>query len=260
MPTNSLNAQFRGIKKSDGKVAALTAYDYPTARLVDEAGIDLILVGDSLGMVVLGYPDTTSVTLADMIRHTGAVARGTKKAPVITDLPIGTYQTPSQALASARDVLAAGADGVKLEGGAEIAPHIRALTQANIPVLAHLGMLPQKIREEGGYKIKGRTASEAQALRRDAAAVQQAGAFAVVLEIVIPELARDISQTLDIPTIGIGSGEGCGGQILVLHDLVGLYPWFRPKFAIARTNLATPLSKAVREFISSVKNTEPNTP
>lgn len=257
MSANLLSTQFRKIKKSGQKIAALTAYDYPTARLVDEAGIDLILVGDSLGMVVLGYPDTTSVTLDDMIRHTGAVARGAKAAPVIADLPIGTYSTPGEALASARAVVAAGATGVKLEGGTEMAPQIRALVEADIPVLAHLGMLPQKIREEGGYKIKGRSPEEIRSLHRDAAAVQDAGAFAAVLEIVTPGLAKDISQSLEIPTIGIGSGDGCDGQILVLHDLVGLYPWFRPKFVTARTELAAPLSAAVREYIADTKGTDP---
>ncbi len=249
---NPLATRFRQIKKSGRTIAALTAYDYPTARLVDEAGIDLILVGDSLGMVVLGYPDTTSVTLADMIRHTGAVKRGAARAPVITDLPIGTYLTPAQALSSAREAVAAGAAGVKLEGGESIVPQIRALTQAGIPVLAHLGMLPQQIREEGGYKIKGRSPEEAEAIRRDAAAVQEAGAFAVVLEIVIPGLAADVSRSLEIPTIGIGSGDGCDGQILVLHDLVGLFPWFRPKFVTVRAELAAPLSAAVREYIAAV--------
>ena len=248
-----LATRFRQRKQSGRKIAALTAYDYPTARLVDEAGIDLILVGDSLGMVVLGYPDTTSVTLADMLRHTGAVARGAKNAPVITDLPIGTYATPDQALASAREAVAAGAAGVKLEGGESVAPQIRALVLAGIPVLAHLGMLPQQIREQGGYKIKGRSPEEADAIRRDAAAVQDAGAFAAVLEIVIPGLAADISKAMEIPTIGIGSGDGCDGQILVLHDLVGLFPWFRPKFATARAELAPPLSAAVREYIASVR-------
>lgn len=248
-----LATRFRQHKQSGRKIAALTAYDYPTARLVDEAGIDLILVGDSLGMVVLGYPDTTSVTLADMVRHTGAVARGAKSAPVITDLPIGTYTTPDQALDSAREAVAAGAAGVKLEGGEAVAPQIRALVRAGIPVLAHLGMLPQQIREQGGYKIKGRSPEEADAIRRDAAAVQDAGAFAAVLEIVIPGLAADVSKALQIPSIGIGSGDGCDGQILVLHDLVGLFPWFRPKFATARAELAAPISAAVREYIASVR-------
>jgi 3-methyl-2-oxobutanoate hydroxymethyltransferase len=249
---NDLDRRFRQHKQSGRKIAALTAYDYPTARLVDEAGIDLILVGDSLGMVVLGYPDTTSVTLADMIRHTGAVARGAKVAPVIADLPIGTYASPAEAVVSAQQLVAAGASGVKLEGGAALAPQIRALAEAGIPVLAHIGMLPQHIREEGGYKVKGRTTEEAGALRDDAAVVQAAGAFAVVLEIITPGLAAEIGPALQIPTIGIGSGAGCDGQILVLHDLVGLYPWFKPKFAKQRADTASAISGAVREYAAAV--------
>lgn len=259
-PMNDLSRRFRDFKKSGRPVAALTAYDYPTARLLDEAGLDLLLVGDSLGMVVLGYPDTTRVTLEDMIRHTGAVARGAEKAPVITDLPIGTYATPDDAVDAARRLIAAGAHGVKLEGGEAVLPQIRALTAAGIPVLAHLGMLPQQIREEGGYKIKGRTAGEAAALRRDALAVQDAGAFAVVLEIIIPEVATEISASLDIPTIGIGSGAGCDGQILVLHDLVGLYPWFRPKFVTPRADLASSLAAAAREYVADIHGASGLTP
>ncbi|MFM8684443.1 MAG: 3-methyl-2-oxobutanoate hydroxymethyltransferase [Chthoniobacterales bacterium] len=248
-------------RKADGqKIAALTAYDYPTARLVDEAGADLILVGDSLGMVVLGYPDTTQVTLADMIRHTGAVGRGVKNALVITDLPIDTYRTPDEAVANARQLITAGAQAVKLEGGAAIAPQIRALVAAGVPVLAHIGMLPQHIREEGGYKIKGRTAEEADAIRRDAAAVQEAGAFAVVMEIIIPGLTAEITPTLKIPTIGIGSGEGCDGQILVLHDMVGLYPWFKPKFAKQRADTAGAITAAVREYVADVHGDTGMTP
>ncbi|MFZ4482598.1 MAG: 3-methyl-2-oxobutanoate hydroxymethyltransferase [Chthoniobacterales bacterium] len=250
-----LVTRFREQKAAGRPVAALTAYDYPTGRLVDEAGVDLILVGDSLGMVVLGFPDTTQVTLADMIRHTGAVVRGASRAPVITDLPINTYASPDQALRSARKVMRAGAAGVKLEGGEAVVPQIRALTSAGIPVLAHLGMLPQQILREGGYKIKGRSASEAAAIRRDAAAVQDAGAFAVVLEIVLPELATEVSSSLDIPSIGIGSGEGCDGQILVLHDLVGLFPWFRPKFAQPRAELAALFSAAVRDYVTALHGT-----
>ncbi|MFM8459108.1 MAG: 3-methyl-2-oxobutanoate hydroxymethyltransferase [Chthoniobacterales bacterium] len=253
-------SEFRTSKAHGRKIAALTAYDYPTARLVDEAGADLILVGDSLGMVVLGYPDTTQVTLADMIRHTGAVGRGVKNALVITDLPIDTYRTPDEAVANARQLIAAGAQAVKLEGGAAVAPQIRALVDAGIPVLAHIGMLPQHIREEGGYKIKGRTAEEADAIRRDAAAVQEAGAFAVVMEIIIPGLTAEITPTLKIPTIGIGSGEGCDGQILVLHDLVGLYPWFKPKFAKQRADTAGAITAAVREYVADVHGDTGMTP
>ena len=255
-----LSGEFRARKSAGAKIAALTAYDYPTARLVDEAGADLILVGDSLGMVVLGYPDTTTVTLDDMIRHTGAVARGVKNAVIVTDLPIETYRTPDEAVANARRLVEAGAEAVKLEGGAALAPQIRALVTAGIPVLAHIGMLPQHIREEGGYKVKGRTAEEAEAIRRDAAAVQQAGAFAVVMEIVIPGLAVEITSGLQIPTIGIGSGEGCDGQILVLHDLVGLYPWFKPKFAKQRAETAAAITGAVREYVADVHGDTGMTP
>ena len=189
-----------------------------------------------------------------MLRHTGAVERGAKNTTVITDLPIGTYGTPEAALANARRCVEAGATGVKLEGGKSVLPQIRAVVTAGIPVLAHLGMLPQRIREEGRYKIKGRTADEAESLRRDALAVQEAGVFAVVLEIVVPELAREISSSLTIPTIGIGSGDGCDGQILVLHDLIGLYPWFKPKFAKQRVDTATAISAAVREYADSVRS------
>lgn len=250
---NPIAQRFRSHKSAGHKIAALTAYDYPTARLLDEAGLDLILVGDSLGMVVLGYPDTTSVTLDDMLRHTGAVARGAKNTLVVADLPIGTYDTPAEATANARRLLEAGAQAVKLEGGAAVAPQIRALVAADIPVLAHIGMLPQHIREEGGYKIKGRTPEEAAEIRRDAEAVQEAGAFAVVMEIVIPGLAAEITPSLHIPSIGIGSGDGCDGQILVLHDLVGLFPWFRPKFAVPRAELAAPLVQAARDYVTAVR-------
>lgn len=249
----SLAQRFREAKAAGRKVAALTAYDYPTGRLLDEAGVDMILVGDSLGMVVLGYQDTTTVTLEEMLHHTAAVARGAQNTPVIADLPINTYGTPAIALANAQRMMDAGAGGVKLEGGMEVVPQILALTGAGIPVLAHLGMLPQRVQEEGGYRIKGRTAEEAEALLRDAAAVQKAGAFAVVLEIVLPEVAAGISATLEIPTISIGSGSGCDGQILVLHDLVGLFPWFRPKFVRPRAELAATLTSAVRDYIDEVR-------
>jgi 3-methyl-2-oxobutanoate hydroxymethyltransferase len=256
----SLVRQFRAMKKSGRKIAALTAYDYPTARLLDEAGTDILLVGDSLGMVVLGYPDTTSVTLDDMIRHTGAVARGVERSVLVTDLPIDTYRTTDEALANARRLVAAGAQAVKLEGGTDVTPQIRALCGAGIPVLGHIGMLPQHIREEGGYKVKGRTAEKAAAIRRDAADVQEAGAFAVVLELVIAGLAAEISPSLQIPTIGIGSGDGCDGQILVLHDLVGLYPWFKPKFAMQRADTASAISSAVRDYVAGVRGDTGMTP
>ena len=229
---------FRERKRRGERITSLTAYDYPTARLLDESGIDIILVGDSVGMVVLGYGDTTEVTLAEMIHHTKAAARGVKRALLVADLPIHTYDGPAQAVASARALMAAGAQAVKLEGGVSHVPQIEAVVADGIPVMGHIGMLPQSVREEGGYKVKGRTQAEAAALVRDGLAVEKAGAFAVVLEIVNPEAARQITKALAIPTIGIGSGEHCDGQILVTHDLIGLFPWFTPKFVSPEARVA----------------------
>jgi 3-methyl-2-oxobutanoate hydroxymethyltransferase len=241
--------KFRAMKQRGEKITALTAYDYPTARLLDESGIDIVLVGDSLGMVVLGYEDTTHVRLDEMLHHTRAVARGVTRALLIADMPIHSYDTPEQALATARKFVDAGAQGVKLEGGARHVRQIQAITSAGIPFMAHIGMLPQSVREEGGYKIKGRTQSEAEALLADARAVESAGAFSVVLEIVIADLARQISQAISIPTIGIGSGVHCDGQILVTHDLIGLFPWFTPKFVSPEARVADEIRRAVRAFI-----------
>lgn len=241
------------LKKQGYSLVCLTAYDYPMARLLDESGVDLILVGDSLGMVVLGYPDTTKVSLDDMIHHTRAVARGVDRAAVVADLPKGAYDLPETALLNARALLAAGAQAVKLEGGRERAASIAALTGQGIPVLAHIGMLPQQIHEEGGYKIKGRTPQQADHLLEDARAVETAGAFGVVLELVVPPLARDISRMLSIPTIGIGSGEGCDGQIRVLHDVIGLYPWFRPRFVEPKADVAAAIRQAVEAYAADVR-------
>lgn len=240
---------FREKKRRGQRITSLTAYDYPIARLLDEAGIDVILVGDTLGMVVLGYEDTTRVTLDEMLHHTRIVARAVKRALVVADLPIHTYDTAEQAVASARALHEAGAQGVKLEGGASHAERIEAIVRAGIPVMAHIGMLPQSVREEGGYKIKGRTETEAQALVRDAQAVERAGAFAVVLEIVTADTARQISAAIEIPTIGIGSGENCDGQILVTHDLIGLFPWFVPRFVRQEADVAGEIRRAVTAFI-----------
>jgi 3-methyl-2-oxobutanoate hydroxymethyltransferase len=245
--------QFREKKARGERITALTAYDYPTARLLDESGIDLILVGDSLGMVVLGYEDTTEVTLAEMVHHTRAAARGVKRALLIGDLPIHTYDTPAQAVASARALIEAGAQAVKLEGGVSHVPQIEAIIAAGISVMGHIGMLPQSVREEGGYKVKGRTQVEAEALLRDARAVEKAGVFGVVLEIVNPEAARQITSGLEIPTIGIGSGKHCDGQILVTHDLIGLFPWFTPKFVSPEAHVADEIRKAVQIFMARTK-------
>ena len=249
----NLAEKYREMKKRGGKVTALTAYDYPTARLLDESGIDVILVGDSLGMVVLGYEDTTSVTLEEMLHHTRAVARGVKSALVVGDMPIHTFETPSQAVATARQFIGAGAQAVKLEGGVSHVAHIEAITDAGIPYMAHIGMLPQHVREQGGYKVKGKTQPEAEALIADARAVEKAGAFSVVLEIVVPEIARQITNAIDIPTIGIGSGEQCDGQILVTHDLIGFFPWFTPKFVSPEARVAEEIRKATRAFIERTR-------
>ncbi len=245
---------FREMKRRGERITALTAYDYPTARLLDESGIDIILVGDSVGMVVLGYEDTTLVTLEEMLHHTRAAARGVKNALLVADLPIHTFDTPEQALATARRFVDAGAQAVKLEGGTSHVPQIEAITRAGIPFMAHIGMLPQNVREEGGYKVKGRTQSEAQSLIADALAVEKAGAFSVVLEIVQAETAKQITKALSIPTIGIGSGEHCDGQILVTHDLIGLFPWFTPKFVSPEARVADEIRRATRAFIERTRN------
>jgi 3-methyl-2-oxobutanoate hydroxymethyltransferase len=249
----NVTEKFRAMKQRGEKITALTAYDYPTARLLDESGIDIILVGDSLGMVVLGYEDTTRVTLEEMLHHTRAVARGVKRALLVADMPIHSYDTTEQAVATAKQFIDAGAQGVKLEGGVSHVARIEAITSADIPFMGHIGMLPQSVREEGGYKVKGRTPPEAQALVADARAVEQAGAFSVVLEIVIPELARQITDTIGIPTIGIGSGEHCDGQILVTHDLIGLFPWFTPKFVSPEARVADEIRRAVTTFVERTR-------
>jgi 3-methyl-2-oxobutanoate hydroxymethyltransferase len=242
----------RDAKMRGEKIPALTAYDYPTARLLDEAGVPVLLVGDSVGMVVLGYPDTTHVTLAEIRHHVAAVARAKTKALVVADLPYHTYGTPEAALANARLLIEAGADAVKLEGGAEVVPEILELRKARIAVMSHIGMLPQSVKEEGGYKIKGRSDESKKRLMSDALAVESAGAFAIVMELVEHETAREITEKVSIPTIGIGSGPNCGGQILVTHDLVGAFPWFRPKFAVAKADVASAIRGAAEAFVREV--------
>ena len=241
------------MKRRGERITALTAYDYPTARLLDESGLDIILVGDSVGMVVLGYKDTTQVTLAEMLHHTRAVRRGVKNALLVADMPIHSYDMPAQALATARALMEAGAEAVKLEGGVTHIAQIETIVGAGIPFMAHIGMLPQSVREEGGYKVKGRSREQAEALLRDARAVEAAGAFSVVLEIVAPETAKMISASIEIPTIGIGSGNDCDGQILVTHDLIGLSPWFTPKFVAPEANVAEQIRKAARGFVERAR-------
>jgi 3-methyl-2-oxobutanoate hydroxymethyltransferase len=248
----SFRNNFVSRKTNQQKQAWLTAYDYPSARLLDDAGIDLILVGDSLGMVVLGYQDTVEVTMEEMIHHLRAVRRGVSRAPVAADLPNHSYDTPAQALENAKRLVDAGADLVKLEGA--LIEQTQHLVRNNIEVIGHLGMLPQHVREEGGYHKKGKTASEAESLILQALALQEAGCCSIVLELVDPDVANTITGKLDIPTIGIGSGTGCDGQVLVTPDLLGLQPWFRPAFVKPKASLAIPFQSAVKEYIREVRD------
>ncbi len=245
---------FRSRKAEGRRVAVLTAYDYPMARLLDEAGVSALLVGDSLGMVVLGFPDTTHVTLKDMEHHVAAVARARPRALVVGDLPYRTYEEPGQAAASARALIAAGAEAVKLEGGRSVTPQIRAIRGEGIPVMGHLGMLPQHLHEEGGkYRIKGRDAAQREALLQDAAALVEAGVFAMVLELVTPLVAEEITRAVPVPTIGIGSGTGCDGQVLVTPDLLGTFPWFTPRFVRPKLETASRMREAVQGWIAEVE-------
>jgi 3-methyl-2-oxobutanoate hydroxymethyltransferase len=246
-------AALAAMKPRGEKIAALTAYDYPTARLLDESGVDIVLIGDTLGMVVLGYPDTTLVTIDDMRHHTRAVARAVRRALIVADLPIATYTTPEQAVANARLLIEAGAQAVKLEGGRTHTAQIGAIHRSGIPIVSHLGMLPQSVREEGGYHRKGKTPEAAEGLLADARAVEEAGAIAVVLELVQADVAGRISAAISIPTIGIASGKNCDGQILVSHDLIGLFPWFVPKFVQPRAHVAEDIRQAAAAFVAETK-------
>ena len=223
---------FQNAKKNGEKVTMLTAYDYSTAKLVDEAGIDSILVGDSLGNVILGYEDTISVTMEDMIHHGAAVARGAKDALIVIDMHFMSYQASVyDAVVNAGRLMKEGrANAVKLEGGASVCPQIRAITESGIPVVAHLGLTPQSVNAFGGYKVQGKSETAAAKLLEDALAVQEAGAFAVVLECVPAKLAALITERLDITTIGIGAGSGCDGQVLVYQDMLGMFTDYVPKF------------------------------
>jgi 3-methyl-2-oxobutanoate hydroxymethyltransferase len=254
MNTERITSQVLRARKGRGEtICALTAYDYPSARLLDEAGVDLILVGDSLGMVVLGLPDTTGVTLADIAHHTRAVARGAQRALITADLPIGTYETPEEAVRNAQTLVRCGAQAVKLEGGDDRREQIEAIADAGIPIIGHIGMLPQRVREEGGYRIKGKTGAERTFLLAEAHAVAAAGAFAVVLELVVPGVAEEIRRSVAIPTIGIGSGPDCDGQILVLHDLIGFFPWFTPKHVHPQGDVAGEIRNAVAHYLEGVR-------
>jgi 3-methyl-2-oxobutanoate hydroxymethyltransferase len=243
----------RTMKARGEKIAALTAYDYPMAKLLDEAAIPLLLVGDSLGMVVLGYPDTTHVTMAEMEHHVRAVARAKPNALLGADLPFRSYETVADAVANSKRLVTAGAEFVKAEGGRKILPQVRAIVSAGIPFCGHLGMLPQSVLEEGGYHVKGKKDAEHQALLDDAKALADAGAFAIVLELVTPPVAKEISGSISVPTIGIGSGPDCDGQILVTHDLIGAFPWFTPRFVKPLANCAAEIKSAVANWKNSLQ-------
>lgn len=248
-------ATFQKMKNEGTKISMLTAYDYSTAKLVDEAGINSILVGDSLGMVMLGYEDTLSVTMEDMIHHTAAVARGAKNALIIGDMPFMSYEASvEQAVMNAGRLMKEGrANAVKLEGGVRVAEQIRAITKAGIPVCAHIGLTPQSVNAFGGFKVQGKSAEAAQQLIDDALAIQEAGAFAVVLECVPAKLAAIISEKLTIPTIGIGAGAGCDGQVLVYQDMLALFSDFKPKFVKHFGTIGAQMTAAFKAYDEEVK-------
>jgi 3-methyl-2-oxobutanoate hydroxymethyltransferase len=245
----------KAMKQQGEKIAMLTAYDYPTARLLDQAGVPIILVGDSLGMVVLGYSSTLPVTMADMLHHVSAVVRGTQRAHVVADMPFMSYQAgPDDALRNAgRFLQEAGAQSVKLEGGVSVAETVRRLVEAGIPVMGHIGLTPQSVNQFGGYKVQGKTPAAAVKLLNDAMALEQAGAYAMVLETIPAPLGKLVSERVSIPTIGIGAGPYCDGQVQVLHDMLGLYPDFVPKHAKQYAHLAEDIGRAVREYLAEVQ-------
>jgi 3-methyl-2-oxobutanoate hydroxymethyltransferase len=243
------------LKGRGEKIPMITAYDYTTARLADASGIPLILVGDSLGMVVLGYESTIPVTMEDMLHHVKAVARGVKRALIVADLPFMTYQIDTaQALTNAaRLVQEGGAQAVKLEGGESVADTVRRIVECGIPVMGHIGLTPQSVHALGGYRVRGRGRREAEQLLKDATALEQAGAFAVVLELVPTPLAHLISQRLTISTIGIGAGPACDGQVQVLHDMLGLFTDFVPKHAKQYARLAQTIQEAFARYAQEVR-------
>lgn len=246
---------FKKAKENGEKLTMLTAYDYSTAKLMEEAGVESILVGDSLGMVCLGYEDTLSVTMEDMIHHTKAVARGAKETLVIADMPFMSYQTSVyDAVVNAGRLIKEGhANAVKLEGGIEVCEQIRAIVNASIPVCAHLGLTPQSINAFGGFSVQGKQEAAAKKLLEEAKAIQEAGAFAVVLECIPEKLATFITENIQIPTIGIGAGAGCDGQVLVYQDMLGLYSDFVPKFVKQFRTLGEEMKGGFRDYIKEVK-------
>jgi 3-methyl-2-oxobutanoate hydroxymethyltransferase len=249
-------AVIRERKIKGAKITMLTAYDYATAMVLDNAGVDIILVGDSLGMVVLGYDSTLPVTMEEMLHHTKAASRGTRRAMLIADMPFLSYQvSDTEAMLNAgRFLKEAGAQGVKLEGGREMAGLIRKMTAVGIPVMAHLGLTPQSVLQFGGHKIQGKEEAAANRIMEDARMIEEAGAFSVVLECVPASLAGKITKALSIPTIGIGAGVECDGQVLVINDMLGMFERFTPKFVKKYCNLNAQMKDAVRQYIDEVKS------
>ncbi len=247
---------FREAKQKGEKLTMLTAYDYSTAKLIDEAGVNSILVGDSLGNVILGYEDTISVTMEDMIHHGAAVSRGVRNALVIIDMPFMSYQTSVyDAVVNAGRLMKEGRAGaVKLEGGVEVCPQIQAITAAGIPVCAHIGLTPQSINAFGGFKVQGKSEAAARKLIEDAKAVEAAGAFAVVLECVPAKLAELVTQELQIPTIGIGAGNLCDGQVLVYQDMLGMFSDFTPKFVKRFASVGEVMKEAFKAYCEEVQS------
>lgn len=243
------------MKQKGEKITMLTAYDYPTAKIMDEAGIDCMLVGDSLGMVVLGYENTTRVTIADILHHTKAVTRATERAFVVADMPFLSYHvSKEEAVRNAGMLIQEGlADAVKMEGGGEVFETMQHVIDANIPVVGHLGLMPQSVLREGGYFVKGKAEEEVQKLKAEALQLQKMGVVALTLETMIAEVAKEITESLDIPVIGIGAGKDTDGQVLVFHDVIGYYHGYVPQFVKQYANMQEITTKAVEQYISEVK-------
>lgn len=249
-------SHFTGLKEKKEKITMLTAYDYSTAKMMDEAGVDTILVGDSLGMVILGYEDTLQVTMEDMLHHTKAVTRGAKNALVIGDMPFLSYHiSVEEAIRNAgRFIKEAGANAVKLEGGREMLPQIKGIIAAKIPVIGHIGLTPQSVNAMGGFKVQGKNEEAAKEMIEDALALEEAGVSAIVLECIPAKLAKIVSDKLRIPTIGIGAGVDCDGQVLVINDIVGAYDELSPKFVKTYGDVGGQMKEAINSYIEEVKN------
>ncbi|MBL0388550.1 3-methyl-2-oxobutanoate hydroxymethyltransferase [Tumebacillus sp. ITR2] len=254
--SKATTVKLQEMKRDRQKIVMLTAYDYPTARTAEQGGIDVILVGDSLGMVVLGYDSTLPVTMEDMIHHTKAVTRGSKQTMIVTDLPFLSYHisTPEAVRNAGRLIQEGGADAVKLEGGREVIEQVQAIVRAGIPVCGHIGLQPQMVNQLGGYKVQGKDFDGAKKILEDALLLQEAGCFALVLECVPTSLAALISERLSIPTIGIGAGDGCDGQVLVVHDMLGITDKYLPKFAKKYSELAEDMKAAVAQYAQEVRD------